>query len=145
MEVLLVEDNPADAFLISSILETGSRLKHLGRMEDGESDAFLERKGKSQFVPVPGIIILDLHLPKLDGHPVLAYVKSKPALKRIPVVVLSSSKREADVRAVYDLRGNCFLSKPSNLDEYFDMVRTIEEHWLTQVGCDNVESSRNAG
>lgn len=135
VEVLLVEDNPADAFLISCVLETGSRPKHLTTVEDGESAIdFLERRGKYRSVAIPGIIILDLHLPRLDGHEVLAYVKSKPALKRIPVVVLSSSKRDADIRSAYDLRANCYLSKPSDLDEYFDLVQSIEEYWLTQVG-----------
>src|SRR3954451_17866681 len=135
VEVLLVEDNPADAFLISSILETGSRPKHLSTVEDGEAAiAFLERRGKYRAVPIPEIIILDLHLPRVDGYEVLAYVKSRPAQKRIPVVVLSSSQREDDVRSVYELRGNCYLSKPADLDEYFDLVRTIEEHWLSQVG-----------
>ncbi len=135
VEVLLVEDNPSDIYLITSVLGIGSSPKHLSTVEDGESAIeFLERKGKYRSVPVPQLILLDLRLPKVDGHEVLAYVKSSPRLRRIPVVVLSSSGQESDVNGAYDLRANCYMTKPIDLDDYFDMVRQIDDYWLTQVG-----------
>ncbi len=135
VEVLLVEDNPSDIYMISAVLGYGSRPKNLSTVEDGESAIdFLERQGKYRSVPVPEIILLDLGLPKRDGREVLAYVKSNPLLSRIPVLVLSSSSQEQDIQCAYDLRANCYLTKPIDLDEYFDMVRQIDEYWLTQVG-----------
>lgn len=135
VEVLLVEDNPADVYLISTILETGSRPKHLSTVEDGEAAIdFLERRGLYESVPVPQLILLDLRLPKLDGHEVLAYVKSKPGLRHIPVVVLSSSRRAQDVDNAYDLRANCYVTKPLDLHEFIATVREIDEYWLTKVG-----------
>lgn len=133
--MLLVEDNPSDIFLISAGLGFGSSPKHLSTVEDGASAIdFLERQGKYQSVPVPNIILLDLGLPTRNGREVLAYVKSNPRLSRIPVLVLSSSSQESDVQCAYDLRANCYLTKPFDLDEYFDMIRQIDEYWLTQVG-----------
>jgi two-component system, chemotaxis family, response regulator Rcp1 len=132
--VLLVEDNPSDVYLISAVLEAGDRPKCVSAVGDGQSAIdFLERRGKYESAPVPEIILLDLNLPKMDGHQVLAYIKSTPALRHIPVLVLSSSHREADIRSAYDLRANCYLTKPGDLDEYFDLVKQIDEYWLTQV------------
>lgn len=134
VEVLLVEDNPADLYLISAVLETGDRPKNVSSVSDGQSAIeFLERRGKYETVPVPEIILLDLNLPKVDGYKVLAYIKSAPALRHIPVLVLSGSEREVDIRSAYDLRANCYLKKPGDLDEYFDLVKQIEEYWLTRV------------
>lgn len=134
VEVLLVEDNPADSFLISSILETGERPKHVSTAADGEAAIeFLQRSGKYASAPKPDLVLLDLRLPRLDGYEVLSFIKSEPSLCHIPVVVLSSSDRESDVQSAYDLRANCYLTKPVDLDDYFDLVRKIDEYWLTQV------------
>ncbi len=135
VEVLVVEDNPSDIYLISAVLGFGPRPKNVSTVEDGESAIeFLQRQGKYRSVPVPHIILLDLSLPKRDGCEVLAYVKSDPMLKQIPVLVLSGSTREQDIQSAYDLHANCYLTKPFDLDEYFDLVRQIDEYWLTQVG-----------
>lgn len=134
LEVLLVEDNPADAQLICSVLESGPCPKHLSSVVDGElAIEFLERQGSYVSAPRPDLIILDLRLPKVDGNSVLAYIKSSPSLRQIPVVILSSSARDQDVDSAYDLHANCYLTKPLDLDDYVDMVQKIEEYWLTQV------------
>ena len=134
VEVLLVEDNPSDIYLISAVLPTRARPIHISAVHDGESAIhFLERRGQYHSSPVREIILLDLGLPKLDGHEVLTYVKSKPALRHIPVVVLSGSDLESDIRSAYDLHANCYLTKPADLNAYFDLLANLEGYWLTQV------------
>jgi two-component system, chemotaxis family, response regulator Rcp1 len=134
LEVLLVEDNPADVYLISAVLDAGSLPKRISAVPDGQAAIhFLERREPYAEVPSPDLIILDLNLPKISGHEVLAYIKAHPEHRRIPVVVLSSSSRESDVKSAYNSHANCYLSKPSDLDEYYDLVTSIESYWLQQI------------
>ena len=132
VEILLVEDNPADARLTREVFEGGRLTTHLNVVADGEEAlAFLRREGPYADSPRPKLVLLDLNLPRKDGREVLQELKSDPALSRIPVIVLTTSAAEADILHSYDLQANCFITKPLDLDEFFDVVRAIEDFWLT--------------
>jgi two-component system, chemotaxis family, response regulator Rcp1 len=134
IEILLVEDNPGDAGLTREAFATGKIDNVLHVVSDGvEAMAFLRRQGKYAGVPRPDLVLLDLNLPRKDGREVLAEIKSDEILKRIPVVVLTTSKDEADVLKSYNLHANCFISKPIDLGEFIRAVRSIEDFWLTIV------------
>lgn len=134
VEILLVEDNPGDADLARDALEKGKVRNNLHVVTDGEAAmAFLNKQGAYDVAPRPDLILLDLNLPKKDGREVLAEIKIDPDLKRIPVVVLTTSRDEEDVLKSYDLHANCYLAKPIQFDEFFTMVRSIEQFWLTIV------------
>lgn len=134
IEILLVEDNPGDADLTRDAFSTGKVDNLLHVVSDGvEAMAFLRRQGKYASASRPDLVLLDLNLPRRDGREVLADIKSDEALKRIPVVVLTTSKDEADVLKSYDLHANCFISKPIDLGEFIRAVRSIEDFWLTIV------------
>jgi CheY-like chemotaxis protein len=132
VEILLVEDNPADARLTREVFEGGRLTTHLNVVADGEEAlAFLRREGPYAESPRPKLVLLDLNLPRKDGREVLQELKSDPTLSRIPVIVLTTSAAEADILHSYDLQANCFITKPLDLDEFFDVVRAIEDFWLT--------------
>lgn len=134
IEILLVEDSPGDADLAREALE-GTKVRNtLHVVRDGEEAmAFLRRQDKWASAPRPGLILLDLNLPKMDGRQVLAEIKADESLRRIPVVILTISKEEADVLRSYDLHANCYITKPIDLSQFLDVVRSIEEFWLTIV------------
>jgi two-component system, chemotaxis family, response regulator Rcp1 len=132
VEILLVEDNPADARLTREVFEGGRLTTHLNVVADGEEAlAFLRREGPYAESPRPKLVLLDLNLPRKDGREVLQELKSDATLSRIPVIVLTTSAAEADILHSYDLQANCFITKPLDLDEFFDVVRAIEDFWLT--------------
>lgn len=132
VEILLVEDNPADARLTREVFEGGRLTTHLNVVADGEEAlAFLRRQGPYADSPRPKLVLLDLNLPRKDGREVLQELKSDPSLARIPVIVLTTSAAEADILHSYDLQANCFITKPLDLDEFFEVVRAIEDFWLT--------------
>ncbi len=134
IEILLVEDNPGDVYLTLEVLRLGAIRKHVSVAEDGEEALnFLNRARKFQNAPRPDLIILDLNLPKLDGREVLDRIKADPNLRQIPVIILSTSKVERDVTSAYNHHANCYVSKPTDLDDFFDVVRGIEEYWLKCV------------
>lgn len=134
IDILLVEDNPADVRLMMEILKEGKVLNRLHVVRDGvEAMEFLHREGAYIDVPCPDLILLDLNLPKKDGREVLAEIKSNKDLKRIPVVVLTISKAEEDILKSYDLHANCYITKPVDLEQFINVVRTIEDFWLTIV------------
>jgi two-component system, chemotaxis family, response regulator Rcp1 len=131
VEILLVEDNPADARLTREVFEGGRLTTHLNVVSDGEEAmAFLRREGRYSDSPRPKLVLLDLNLPRKDGREVLQELKSDPALCRIPVIVLTTSAAESDILHSYDLQANCFITKPLDLDEFFEVVRAIEDFWL---------------
>ena len=133
-EILLVEDNPADADLTREGLADGRLLHNLHHVTDGvQALQFLRREGKHAVAPTPDLVLLDLNLPKMDGRQVLEAIKGDPVLRRIPVVVLTSSQAEADIARSYDLHANCYMCKPVDLDQFLETVRQIEEFWLTVV------------
>lgn len=134
LEILLVEDNPGDARLTLLALHDAKVVNRLHLAVDGvEAMAFLRREGRHAGAPRPDIILLDLNLPKKDGREVLAELKSDADLKRIPVVVLTTSKSEEDVLRAYNLNANSYITKPVDLDQFVKVVRTIEDFWFTVV------------
>ena len=134
VEILLVEDNLGDVRLTQEVLREGKLRNTLRVAADGvEAMAMLRREGVHCESPSPDLILLDLNLPKKDGREVLAEIKSDPYLHRIPVVILTTSKAEEDVLKSYDLNANCYITKPVDLDQFIDVVRMIENFWLTIV------------
>jgi chemotaxis family two-component system response regulator Rcp1 len=134
VEILLVEDNPGDERLTREALKEGKVYSNLHWVKDGvEAMEFLRRQGKYHDVPRPDIILLDLNLPKKDGREVLQDIKNDEALKRIPVVVLTTSKAEEDVLRTYNLHANCYVTKPVDLEKFIVVVKSIDAFWLTVV------------
>lgn len=134
IEVLLVEDNPGDVRLTQEAFKEGKVRNILHVVNDGvEAIAFLRQEGKYKSVPKPDLVLLDLNLPKKDGREVLQEIKADKELRRIPVVVLTTSQAEQDILHSYDLHANCYITKPVDLDQFIDIVNTIEDFWLTIV------------
>lgn len=134
VEILLVEDNPGDVDLTRETLQDSKLLNHMNVVGNGvEAMAYLRRQGKYAEATRPDLILLDLNLPKKDGREVLAEVKADDRLRRIPVVVLTTSSAEQDILQTYDLHANCYITKPVNLDQFSAVVRAIEEFWFTIV------------
>lgn len=134
IEILLVEDNPGDVGLAREALGSDKLHNALHVVGDGEQAMdFLRRKGAWPDAPRPDLVLLDLNLPRMDGREVLAEIKKDPDLKRIPVVILTTSKAEEDVLKTYNLHANCYISKPIDLRQFVKVVRSIEEFWLSIV------------
>ena len=134
IEILLVEDNPGDVRLTKEALKEGKVYSNLHWAKDGvEAMEYLRKQGKYAAVPRPDIILLDLNLPRKDGREVLEEIKSDSSLKRIPVVVLTTSKAEEDVLRTYNLHANCYVTKPVDLEKFMVVVKTIDSFWLTVV------------
>ena len=134
VEILLVEDNPGDVGLTRETLKDSKLLNHMSVVNDGvEAMAFLRHEGKYVNATRPDLILLDLNLPKKDGREVLAEIKTDDQLRRIPVVVLTTSNAEQDILRTYDLHANCYITKPVNLDQFSAVVKAIEEFWFTIV------------
>ena len=134
IDILLVEDNPGDVRLTREALNEGKVLNNLHVAMDGmEALAFLKQEGEYKQAIRPDIILLDLNLPKMDGREVLATIKADPALRRIPVVILTTSKAEEDVIKTYDLHANCYITKPVDLEQFITVVKSIEDFWFTIV------------
>lgn len=134
IEILLVEDNPGDVRLVQESLKDLKLLNRLSVVHDGEEAlAFLHRQGKYADTPCPDLVLLDLNLPKKDGREVLAEIKIDGKLRRIPVVILTSSSAEEDILKTYDLYANCYITKPVNLEQFAKLVRVNEEFWFTLV------------
>ncbi|WP_204105290.1 MULTISPECIES: response regulator [Spirulina sp. CCY15215] len=130
--ILLVEDNIAHVRLIKEAFKENGGTHQMMSVNDGvEAIAYLRQERDYTSVPRPDIILLDLNLPKKNGHEVLAEIKADPNLKHIPVLILTSSKREDDILTSYDLHANCYLNKSANLQHLFEVVRKIEDFWLT--------------
>lgn len=131
IEILLVEDNPGDVRLTIEALKEAKVINNLTVVKDGiEALAFLRRQGAYAAAPRPHLIVLDLNLPRKDGREVLADIKADDTLKRIPVVVLTTSQDEQDVLKSYNLHANCYITKPVDLDQFVRVVRSIEDFWL---------------
>jgi two-component system, chemotaxis family, response regulator Rcp1 len=134
VEILLVEDNPGDILLTVEALKEGKVYNNLSVAKDGvEAMAFLCREGRHADAPRPDLILLDLNLPKKGGREVLAELKQNSNLKRIPVIVLTTSQAEQDILKSYDLHANCYITKPVELDDFITIVRSIENFWFTIV------------
>lgn len=134
VEILLAEDNPGDVKLTQKALDQGQVLNNLHVVGDGkEAMAFLDQTGEYADSPRPDLILLDLNMPRMSGEDVLEEIKNDETLRRIPVVVLTSSEAEEDIVQSYDLHANAYLTKPVDFDGFLDIVGRIEEFWLTVV------------
>src|SRR5271166_6621749 len=134
IDILLVEDSPADVRLTREALKEAKVLNTLHVVPDGEvAMAFLLKQGQYAGGPSPDLILLDLNLPKKDGRQVLAEIKEDENLKRIPVVVLTTSRAEEDVVRTYNLHANAYVTKPVDLTQFLEVIRTIEAFWLAVV------------
>ncbi|HUS91166.1 MAG TPA: response regulator [Phycisphaerae bacterium] len=134
VELLLVEDNPGDVLLIREGFKAAKVINGLHVVRDGEEAmAFLHREGAYRDAPRPDLILLDLNLPRKDGREVLAEIRADKALRRIPVVVLTTSKAEEDILRAYDLSCNCYITKPVDLEQFIHVVESIDAFWLSIV------------
>lgn len=134
IEVLLVEDNPADVRLTKEAFKEGRFLNHLNVVTDGvEALEFLRREGRYGGAPRPDLVLLDLNLPKKSGREVLEEIKSDPELRRIPVMILSTSSARQDLQSSYNLHANCYIAKPVDLEQFLNVVRSIEHFWFNIV------------
>jgi len=132
--ILLVEDNEGDVRLTREALHEGKVANNLLVAMDGvEALAILRKEAGHEDKPRPDLILLDLNLPRKDGRAVLAEIKSDDSLRRIPVVVLTTSKAEEDIVKTYDLHANCYITKPVDFDKFVSVIRTSDEFWLTVV------------
>ena len=132
-DVLLVEDNAGDVRLMREAW-TEDKVISLHVVKDGEKAlAFLRREGQFAEVPRPDLILLDLNLPRKNGHEVLAEIKTDANLKRTPVVIITASQAEQDILKCYDLNANCFITKPMNLDQFLTVLKAVKDFWLRVV------------
>ena len=128
--ILLVEDNPNDIEITRRALEKGQVKNQLTIARDGQEALDILFGGAGGQTPLPGLILLDLNLPKVDGREVLSRIKTDPELKRIPVIVLTTSTREEDIVRSYDLGVNTFISKPVRFEDFIKVVTAIQEYWI---------------
>jgi two-component system, chemotaxis family, response regulator Rcp1 len=134
IELLLVADREPDVQLTREALQEAKVKNRLWVVEDGvEAIEFLRQQNQYANFPRPDLILLDLNLPRKDGRQVLQEIKSDESLKRIPVVILTTSKSEEDVLRAYDLHANCYISKPVDFFRFMEVVKSIEDFWLTVV------------
>jgi two-component system, chemotaxis family, response regulator Rcp1 len=134
VEILLVEDNPGDIRLTREALKEGKVRNNLASVTDGiEALAYLRNEGQFSDAVRPDIILLDLNMPRMDGRETLKEIKNDPDLKRIPVVILTTSKDEADILKSYNLHANCFITKPVDLEQFIEVVKSVEDFWMTIV------------
>ena len=134
IEILLVEDNEGDIGLVEEVFQEAKIMNNLNIAEDGEEAMlFLHKKGKFSNVPSPDIILLDLNLPGKDGREVLKEIKEDNELKRIPVVILTTSKAEEDILKSYNLHANSYITKPVDFDQFIRVIKSIENFWLDIV------------
>lgn len=134
IQILLVEDNAADVRLTQEAFKESRVPTHLNIAHDGvEAIAFLRRHEPFGTAVRPDLILLDLNLPRKDGRGVLADIKTDESLKRIPVVILTTSESEQDIVRTYDLHANCYITKPVDFSEFMRVIKSIEEFWLTIV------------
>ena len=138
IEILLVEDNPGDVRLTQEALGEAKVRNNLAVARDGvEALSYLRRDPPFQDATRPDMVLLDLNLPRKDGREVLAEIKADPELRRVPVVVLTTSSAEKDVLESYNLYANCYITKPVDLDQFVKIVSSIEDFWLTVVKLPN--------
>lgn len=134
IEVLLIEDSPGDVRLTQEAFRDANHFVHLQVATDGvDAMALLRREGLHVNAPRPDLILLDLNLPKMDGREVLAHIKGDKSFKTIPTVILTTSESQLDIAKSYQLQANCYLTKPVQLDEFENLVKSINDFWLTKV------------
>jgi two-component system, chemotaxis family, response regulator Rcp1 len=131
VEILLVEDSPDDADLMRDALEEGCLNPHITVVDNGEDAvAYLRQQVESAVSTTPDLILLDLYLPRMNGHEVLAAIKQHALLRRIPIVIMTSTDNEETIRIAYDLHANCCVTKPADQEQFAEAVKKIETFWL---------------
>ena len=134
IHILLVEDNEGDVFLVTEALEEGKVINKMSVTRDGkEAIDFLTKKGKYENEQLPDLILLDINLPKKNGHEVLEYIKEKDELKQIPVIMLTTSSSEKDILLSNKNHANCFITKPVDVDHFLKVIYSIENFWVNIV------------
>lgn len=134
IEILLVEDNPGDIRLTQEVLKEGRMGNRLNVVEDGEQAiAYLTRQAPYTDVSPPDLILLDLNLPRRGGLEVLEMVKTNPTLRHIPVIIFTTSQAEEDITNAYNLHANCYITKPIDLEQFAQSIKSIEDFWLAMV------------
>lgn len=134
IDILLVEDNPGDARLTMEVIKENKIVNNLHHVSDGvEAMAFLRKQGQYFDAPQPDLILLDLNMPKMDGREVLENMKQDDQFRRIPVVVLTTSQAEEDIFKSYDLHANCYICKPVDLDQFIEVIKSINNFWVSIV------------
>jgi chemotaxis family two-component system response regulator Rcp1 len=134
VELLLIEDNSGDILLTKEAFEEINFTENLSVVTDGEAALdFLYKQGRYEDAPTPDLIILDLNIPRVDGRELLTKIKNDSALKKIPVIVLSTSKSDRDIKTCYELQANCYLIKPVDFEEFLEIVTYIRDFWLGMV------------
>jgi len=134
VEILLVEDSLGDIRLTQEAFKESKLNSNVNVVRNGvEALAFLRREEQYIDAPRPDLILLDLNMPTMDGYETLAEIKADPDLRRIPVVILTISDAEDDIRKTYDLHANCYVTKPVDLDQFTNVLKSIEDFWLTIV------------
>lgn len=134
IDILLVEDSEGDVRLIEEALKEGKLKNRLFVVRNGvEAMEFLQKQGNFAHAEKPDLILLDLNLPKKDGREVLSEVKNSDHFKRIPIIILTTSSSEMDITNMYDLHANCYIVKPLDINKFFEVIKSIEEFWLTIV------------
>lgn len=134
IRILLVEDNPGDVRLTKEVFSECKVANTLDVVEDGEAALqFLRKEGPYENMSTPDLVLLDLNLPKKNGQEVLEEVKSDPELKSIPIVILTTSEAEKDILETYKLNANCYINKPVDFEQFTNVVKLIEDFWLTVV------------
>jgi chemotaxis family two-component system response regulator Rcp1 len=139
-EILLIEDNPADILLTKEAFKECRYEHNITAFKDGiEALKYLRRKGQYTNSKVPDLVLLDLNLPKKDGRELLAEIKSDSTMNSIPVIVLSTSRNENDIKTSYELKANCYICKPVELDSFINIILSIEKFWLKTVSLPDYE------
>lgn len=144
VDILLVEDSVIDIKLTQEALGENKIKNNLHIVNDGEDAMdFLQQRGTYGDAPKPDLILLDLNLPRKDGREVLAEVKNDPELRRIPIVILTTSRAEQDIVKTYDLHVNCYVTKPVDMMQYFEVIKSISDFWLTVVSLPSNNEEEN--
>lgn len=134
IQILLVEDNDGDILLTTDALKEGKISNDISIAKDGwEAVQFLEKKGKYSVEPTPDLVLLDVNLPKMNGHEVLHHIKTSVKLKHIPVIMLTTSSAENDVYRSYQNHANCYITKPVGLNNFLEVIESIENFWISIV------------
>jgi chemotaxis family two-component system response regulator Rcp1 len=132
--ILVVDDNPVDVRLIVEALKQTNRHNSIIVLQDGdETIKFMHKEGAYVNAPVPDVILLDLNIPKKSGLEVLKEIKSDPLINYIPIVILTTSDAERDIAQSYELKANCYITKPFDIEDFFDTIKTIEKFWFDKV------------
>lgn len=134
IHILLVEDNEGDILLTTEALNDGRLINQISVVKDGlQALNFLEKKGEFKNMELPDLVLLDVNLPKLNGHEVLKAIKINEDLKHIPVIILTTSSAEKDIFKSYQNHANCYITKPVNINNFFSVITTIENFWFNIV------------